>query len=209
MPHVDIRNQLSPCGITFAWPLQLVTDHVQAWQSETRQHGLRIQHVSEHWLSHAVHSVAVAAITVPTVFEQAEGEDADEWEQWPDVDVDISSSDGEDGAACEIDASMYSGGGEADRGARTRAQRRARRRGTQKRQRGSADHRAERAHKRRRLQEQQYAEDSTEEEELEEYDKVQHVTFACILGRRVLAEQSMCFQYTDGPSPHHSFTMQL
>ena len=62
---------------------------------------------------------------------------------------------------------MYSGGGGggAEGGARTRAQRRARRRGTEKRQRADPDHRAQRARKRRRLQENLYAEDASDEEE--------------------------------------------
>ena len=104
---------------------------------------------------------------------QADGEDADEWEQWPDADVDISSSD-DDAAASDSDASMYSGGGGSEGGARTRAQRHAKQRGTTKRQRAFPDLRAQRARKRRRLQESQFELDGTsdEEEELEELEQV-------------------------------------
>ena len=70
---------------------------------------------------------------------------------------------------------MYSGGGGggAEGGPRTRAQRRARRRGAEKRQRADPDHRGQRARKRRRLQESRYAEDaSDEEEDVEEAEEV-------------------------------------
>ncbi len=89
-------------------------------------------------------------------------QEAEEWEQWQDGDVDISSSD--DGAALsESDDSMYSEGARAPR---TRAQRRARR--ADKRPRPSPDHRGQRARKRQKLQHTQYAEDASDEEELEE-----------------------------------------
>lgn len=90
-------------------------------------------------------------------------EEAEEWEQWQDGDVDISSSDGH---ASGSDDSMYS---EGAGGARTRAQRRARR--TDKRPRPSPDHRGQRARKRQRLQRSQYAVDVSDDEE-EELDQV-------------------------------------
>ena len=108
---------------------------------------------------------------------QADGEDAEEWEQWPDADVDISSSD-DDAAVSDSDASMYSGGRGSEGGPRTRAQRRAKRRGPAKRQRASPDGTTQRARKRRRLQESQYAEGASDEiEELEELEEVRHPPF--------------------------------
>ncbi|KAL3137809.1 hypothetical protein ABBQ38_005065 [Trebouxia sp. C0009 RCD-2024] len=96
---------------------------------------------------------------------EPEGEEADEWEQWPDADVDISSSDGS-AAASDSDASIYSRVGGSEGGPRTRAQRRARRRGTGKRSRADGfDLRTQRARKRRRVQESRYAEDDSDEEE--------------------------------------------
>jgi len=98
-------------------------------------------------------------------------EEAEEWEQWQDGDVDISSSDG-NAMGSDSDDSMYS---EGAGGARTRAQRRGRR--ADKRPRPSPDRRGQRARKRQRLQRSQYAEGGSDEEE--EFEEVllcsQHV----------------------------------
>lgn len=98
-------------------------------------------------------------------------EEAEEWEQWQDGDVDISSSDG-NAMGSDSDDSMYS---EGAGGARTCAQRRGRR--TDKRLRPSPDRRGQRARKRQRLQRSQYAEGGSDEEE--EFEEVllcsQHV----------------------------------
>ena len=57
---------------------------------------------------------------------QGDADDGEEWEQWPEPDVDISSSD-DDAAASESGDSVYSEVGGTAR-PRTRAQRQANRR---------------------------------------------------------------------------------
>lgn len=92
-------------------------------------------------------------------------EEGDEWEQWQDAEVDISSSD--DGAAAsESDDSMYSGGAGGVH-PRTRARRQGRRR-NDKQPRRSSDHRDQRARKRQKLQQSHYAEDMSDLDEDDE-----------------------------------------
>lgn len=76
---------------------------------------------------------------------QGDNDDAEEWQQWPEDDAEISSSD-EGKEASDSGDSLYE---QAGVGPRTRAQRRTRRKG--KRQRASPDRGQEHDRKRRRL----------------------------------------------------------
>ena len=94
--------------------------------------------------------------------------DADEWEQWPEEDSEISSSDNGK-AGTDSGDSMYE---EAGAGPQTRAQRQARHR--QKRERPSAAQGGQHSRKRRRMQSAQYAVDvSDDEDELYDLEEVQ------------------------------------
>lgn len=76
---------------------------------------------------------------------QGGNDDAEEWQQWPDEDAEISSSD-DDKELSDSGDSLYE---QAGVGPRTRAQRRSRRRN--KRQRSGPDQGQQQARKRRRL----------------------------------------------------------